>query len=515
MKPTQAFSKFKIYEESTKLDKYWANYADENVLLRTHSKVQPYVDLTDPVMNYISTSAPSLTDKRTPLTDYLKGSGRVRTIDAEWVKWRLKGTGEVKAVQMENLYPGVAEPGIQNTEFAIKLDVEWYVDGDILMPDIAKEIQVVVKGLPVADGTGFIYTVQLVDRDGRSFFPPELLEPGLNWMKLDASFSEASRGYGSTQFMGTSYIEFMSELHDYGKSVEVTNKAHDLNLKMTFCDDKGQEIKDYPAQIISYIEAEFLAQAKWEKELRLYYGRSSGKQIIDPTVGYHRRIGPGLLEFLEDGNIIPYPVNGGSLDMFEDFLQSIWFDRVDPSKRNIVAYTGQGGLKLWRDWLAEKYAIQPTFKPHSEFTRSASSYDSANYSGYKINTAQPTEAAFFPFGSFKVEHWPILDNMYLNGAITHPDTGLPLSSYEFIILDYGLGTGGNSNIEMLKKADSEVFAYHCGTWSPAGPINGRSNRAGFVVTHPGRSYQLYHADTFGIRVKDVSLTAHFIPAVSL
>ena len=507
MRPTQAISKFKIYQESTKHHKYWANYADENVLLVTHSKVKPWVDLTDPIMDYISTSAPSLVNKRTPLSDFLRGSGRTRTIDTEWVRWKLKGTGEVKAVQMQNLHPG-------NTTFGINLDVEWFVEGDILAPDVAKEVQVIVKGLPVADGLGFIYTVQLVDRDGSGYFPPELLEPGLNWIKIDAAYGEASRGYGSTQFAGMSYLEFQSSLTDYGKQVEVTNKAHDLNLRMTFGDANGDDLKDYPSQIISYIEAEFLAQAKWEKEMRLYYGRSAGNQLEDPTIGYHRRIGPGLLEFLEDGNIIDYPVNGGSLDMFEDFLQAIWFDRVDPSRRNVVAYTGQGGLKLWRDWLADKDVLTPYFKSFGDATRSATSYDSSNYSGYKINTSQPTEAAFFPFGSFRVEHWPILDSTYLNGSVLHPDTGLPLSSYEFIILDYGLGEGAGSNIEMLQKSDSEVFTYKCGTWSPVGPLNGRSGRGGFVSSGPERSYTLYHADTFGLRVKDVSLTAHFVPTVT-
>lgn len=507
-------SKFLIYQESTKKDKYWANYADENVLLLTHPRVQPYVDLTEPVMQYVSTAAPSLADKRTPFTDFLQGSGRTRVIDSDWVKWKLKGTGEVKARSRENLQPGVATPGINHTEFSLTLDAEWYVEGDILAPDVAKEIQVIVESDPVGDSAGsYIYTVKLVNRDPRAFFPPELLDSNLNWIKIGAAYGEASSNYGSTQFSGGSFLEFQSDLTDYGKSVQVSNKAHNLNLKAVVADEQGRPMKDYPAQIISYIEAEFLAQAKWEKELQLYYGRSAGRNLIDNSSGHERRIGPGLLEFLEDGNVIKYSIEGGSLDMFEDYLQQIWFDRVPPSQRNIVAYTGQGGLKLWRDWLAEKYNIEPTMRMHSDFTRSAKSYDPANYDGYKINTAQPTEASFFPFGSFRVEHWPHLDSTYLNGAVLHPETGLPMSSYEFIILDYGLGNGGGSNIEMLKRQDSEVFTYQCGTWSPVGPLNGRTGRGGFVSSGPERSYTLYHTDTLGVRVKDVTLTAHFVPTV--
>ena len=80
-------------------------------------------------------------------------------------------------------------------------------------------------------------------------------------------------------------------------------------------------------------------------------------------------------------------------------------------------------------------------------------------------------------------------------------------------MDYGLGNGAGSNIELLKRKDSEVYTYHCGVWSPIGPLNGRTGRGGFTSAGPQRSYILYAADTFGVRIKDVSLTAWFKPAV--
>jgi hypothetical protein len=507
-------SKFLIYEDSVKDSKYWANFADENVLLVTHPHSYPWVDLTDPVMKYVSSASPSLIDKRTPLQDFLQGSGRVRSIDSDYVRWKLRGTGEVQAVALENMNSGITFPGQFGAEFNIKLDVEWYAEGDLLATDVAKECQVRVQGLPIADGTGFIYPVVVVDRIESSFFPPELLEDGLKWIKVGAAFGEASRAYGSTQFTGMSYIEFESTLTDWGKQVEVTNKAHQLNLRVSMRDGKGMPMQDYPDQIISYIEAEFLAQAKWEKELMLYYGRSSNNQIVDGSVGYEVRLGPGLLEFLEDGNVIPYPVLGGSLDMFVDFLQNIWFDRVSPEARNITIYTGQGGLTLWNDWVTEKYSESAIRTNFGDMTRDGKSYDSKNYRGAKFPTTYFTEYTIFPFGSIKVEHWPILDSTWLNGSLTHPETNLPLSSYEFIVLDYGLGMGGGSNIELLKRNDSEIYTYECGTWSPAGPINTKTGRGGFSTSGPQRSYILYAADTFGLRVRDVTLTAWFKPSVS-
>ena len=505
----QYVSKFKVHEQETK-HLNWANYTSENVLLRTYNKVQNITDLTDPVLQYLSTNMPSLVSRKTPLQDWLGGNGRTRYIDTDDFKWRLKGTGDIKARQMENLFPGVVAPGIQNTEFAIKLDVEWFVDGDRLATDIRKDIMVIVKGLPVADGTGFIYTVQLIDRDGRSYFPPELLEPGLNWIKIDAAYGEASRGYGSTYFNPfSSWLEFAASLTDYGKSVEVSNKAHELNLRMFSCDDKGQETKEYPDQIVSFIEAEFIMQAKWEKELGLFYGRSAGKQIIDPSSGQYRRMGPGLQEFLEDGHVIPYPMNGGGIDMFVEYLQTVWFDRVSPADRKVKIYTGQGGITLWNKWLTEKYAISPVMAKYDDFVGKGTSFGPNSGPSLSLKNPYFNEYQIFPFGMVSVEHWPILDSTYLNGGTVHPETGLPVSSYDFIIMDVGTGNSLGSNVEMIKRKNQEVYTYICGTWSPVGAIDGRTGKSGFVATHPVRSYQLFHTDSYGVRVKDVSMCALF------
>lgn len=508
-------SKFRVYSESTKQDKYWANYADENILLLTAQR-KPWADLTDPVMQYVSTAAPGLVGKRTPLQDFLKGSGRVRTISEEYIKWRLRGTGEVQAMSYENLNEGIIAPGIGGAIFSLKLDVEWFVVGDVLAADIAKDIQVIVQDSePIGDGSGFIYGVVLVDKNPAGYFPVELLAAGTKWIKIDSVYGEASSRYGSTIFGGGSYIEFETNLTSYGKSFTVTDKAHNLNLRVQSCDDAGNPLMKYPDQIISYMEAEFLAQAKWEKEMRLFYGRSAGNDITDDSSGYHRRVGPGLLEFLEDGNIIPYSTENGSIDQFEEFLNAIWFDRVDYGNRNIVMYTGTGGLQLWNNWLTEKFAINPVMMKQEDVSRGGAKTYGPGYEGRTLGTSHFTEYQSFPWGHISVQHWPILDSMQLNGSLLHPRTGLPLSSYEFILMDYGLGNGlASNNVELIKKADSEVYTYICGVWSPSGPINSRSGAGRFHATHPGRSYDLMHADTYGLRVKDVTLTAWFKPNIT-
>ena len=84
--------------------------------------------------------------------------------------------------------------------------------------------------------------------------------------------------------------------------------------------------------------------------------------------------------------------------MFVDWLQEIWFDRVAPEQRNIVMYTGQGGLKLWNDWITEKYSESSVKAPFEKFVKGGKSYDGKNYDGYKYNTGHFTEYSIFPFG---------------------------------------------------------------------------------------------------------------------
>lgn len=507
-------SQFKVWEESTKQNKYWANLADENILLLTHPNTKHWVDLTEAPIDYVTTASPSLSSKKTLLTDILNGSGNVRVVDREDIFWKLRATGEVQAIATENMNPGVVCPGLQGTEFPIKLDVEWFVPGDVLMPDIAKSHQVIVQSSePVGDGVNFIYNVVYAGSLEENF-PPELLEPGLNWIKLDSVYGEASAGYGSTIFSGMSWIEFKTSMTDYGKSVQVTNKAHNVNLRVTYHDDKGALLQEYPDQIISYIEAEFLAQVKWEKELRAWYGRSAGKHIVDGTIGNHRRVGPGIMEFLERGNRFEYPINGLSLDLFSQFLNNIAFDTVPVNQRNYVIMTGQGGLVEINKLITREFSQSTIKADFNAFVGPGTSYDPSNYKGLKFGTAYFTEFTMFPFGSFKVVHWPSLDNRYLNGGLLHPDTGYPLSSYEFYLLDIGFGQAGKGNVELLKLKESEAFQYVCGMWGPRGPMNGKvGGTGGLPATHNGRYYTLNYASTEGFRVKDITRTAIFSPAI--
>jgi hypothetical protein len=302
---------------------------------------------------------------------------------------------------------------------------------------------------------------------------------------------------------GVSWIEFETDLSKTGKTMEFTDEAHKTNLAVTFMDDTYTKMLDLPKQIITLAEVEFKAQIEYEKECDLLWGRSS-RAIVDTSTGLHRRIGPGLFEFLEDGNVSYYPIGGGSIDLFEEAMDTLWFDRIESSQGNIVVYSGREGIRQADVWIRAKYGESAVVSRYEDYVDKVDErtlkFKSPLFRMYEIPT----------YGTITFEHLPALDSISQGGPV-HPKTGKPLTSYEYIILDYGLNAGGNGNIEMLNRVNSTIWGYRCGTYSPAGPnINGGK----FPITHSGRSYELFHGDEYGIRVKDITGTLWLRPNVA-
>jgi hypothetical protein len=283
-----------------------------------------------------------------------------------------------------------------------------------------------------------------------------------------------------------------------------------LNLKVEAVDKSGHKDKSVPAQIFPYMQAKMMATYKYEKELILTYGAGTGRTVSDTSSNRHRRFGPGLYEYLEDGNVFEYSPENDDVNVIEDWLQQIFFDRVAYDKRNITIYTGEKGFKWWVDSLTEKYGSLNT--GDSNFyvkTTNKKTFPGQNQMELEAPTSFFSQHNMWPTGKIVIEHWPILDSRELNGDLLY--NGFPASSWEMIILDYGLGNGIDSNIVQVECPDSKIYTVICGTWSPAGAINGLKGKAGYNSSHKGRYYEVVMAEDFGIVVKDVSRTAMFRP----
>jgi hypothetical protein len=309
------------------------------------------------------------------------------------------------------------------------------------------------------------------------------------------------------------------------KKLQVTDKAHRLNLAMRRVNENDQFI-DQPkdARIISLLEAKFLEQIREEKGKTLWLSRASYSQggsiavsrLIDQSSGYPMDSSAGIQEFLEDGNVIEYAVNNFSIDLIIDYVNQLWFDSVPWANRKIVFYTGTGGLQLWASAIAEKFH---GYGAHIPFDKVAKPTQAGNVPGsrvskYAFSAPAFTEYELFPGGVVTIAHLPVLDSRELSAGRIHPKTGLPLTSYEFIALDYGIEEGG-PNVELLHRADSEALFYKCGAHTPVGSANTTMGGMfkGFPIVHEHSYYELFYKDVFGVIVRNIKRTMYLKPAV--
>lgn len=496
-------SKFKIYQDKVKSEDYFANLTTENILLANYDS-KGYDDLTDNVVQYLTSNYPGLEKYQTGFLSFLRERGATRQVESARVRWKLKGSGKLQAFSKGNLQPENDYPGLEHSEFLLWLDVEWYRAGDTLSPEIDPRVQIVLQSDPVADGDGYRYSAQLATLEGSDYLDPEFLADGERWFKSGSSkYSEGSSGYGSFVYGGISWVEFETELNKTGKTAEFTDEAHKVSLRAQLWDNTYQKLLDLPEQVLTLAEAEFLAQIEWEKEQDVLWGRYAGRNIIDSTTGMYRRTAPGVFDFLDDVASY-YPINGFSMDLLENELEVIGFDRIPKDQARIVVFTGREGLKGADIAIRRKYGESAVVSKYEDYVERVGPrnlmFKAPMFNAYEIPN----------YGVIVFEHLPALDDVSVGGP-KHPVTGKPLRSSEYVIMDVGIGMGDLANVQALTRRNSKIMGYRCGTYSPAGPINSKDNK-GFVITHPGRSFELFHGDEYGVFIKDITATRWIKPA---
>lgn len=116
------------------------------------------------------------------------GSANTEEISADTFRWKLMGAEDKFARIVENLEPSNTTPGINNTVFKIKLDLDYYTRPDILMSENNNYPLVIVDG-PIQDGSGYIYSVKLQSDSPADYLPVENLEIGREFSKVWTSIA--------------------------------------------------------------------------------------------------------------------------------------------------------------------------------------------------------------------------------------------------------------------------------------------------------------------------------------
>jgi hypothetical protein len=428
----------------------------------------------------------SLLYSENTLTSMLVGKSE-KTIDSTSWEWGMKGGSDRPLVIVENVEPASnTQLGRFKQLFKIKLDLDWYLPGDVISPGDVR-YQVRIQTQPSKHGNGYIYQVQLMDGDPAAFLPLQFVTAGSQWGKLYSQYEEAAEQSGSTQY--SLPIAMKNTMSRYRKHYRVTGDAANEVLAVAIPDSKGNMHKSW----IKYAEVEYWAQ--WYKELERGYWYSKFNDTVLGANGRPIYTGPGVHEMIEeDGHVHRY--SHLSTTLIEEFLMDIFYSRVAPGKnREIVGFTGEYGMMQFHrainDWMERKKGIAAILDTNYIQKDKSPYNDNALVAGYQYTKFRMPNGAVL-----SLVHNPLYDDRTINFAID-PVTGFPKESQRITFLDFS-GKGAESNITLMNKTNIFKLGYVHGLQTPYGPVNKGA------MAHSGDYYEMHVQKQSGIHIEDVT-----------
>ena len=265
----------------------------------------------------------------------------------------------------------------------------------------------------------------------------------------------------------------------------------------------GKTVRSTETVWMHYVDYEF--QKTWSeyKNNAMLYGTSNrnanGEYLNFDASGEVLRMGSGLYELMERGNIIPY--NKFSLAFLEEILTGFSASKLEFSDRKFLITTGEfGALQFNR-------AAKSAMSGWTEFDYNGESLGvvSKNGEGYTLKNIQFTKY-IAPNGiEVTVKVVPAYDDPVRN-KITHPNGGVA-QSYVYDIFD--LGTSEQPNIVKCGlKGKPEYYGFMSGMRNP---YNGSYNNP--YMSYEDDKASMHRMATLGVCIFDPTRTMRLMPSM--
>jgi hypothetical protein len=473
-----------------KYEGFGGSFIDSQYLAASYETGKPYM-FQRPLQRIFSSQSDFISGK--PLMSMLdRRPGSVKEIDTENFRWKLEGAEEKYARIVENLESSNTAPGLNNTTFKIKLDLDYYARPDVLFGPNPEYPLAIVDG-PIQDGSGFIYTVRIQGDNPSVSYPTELLQVGKEYNKVWSNTQSEFNG----EFSGQQYpANFMleSQLSTFAQKIEVTDKAWRDGGRLGFeFNVNGKVVKSF----LPMAEAKMYDEIYKSIEAQLWYGKK--ETYTGSNSRYWKKSGPGVREQLKDSWVEYY--NGPlTVSRLEEYLMSVFFTRKDESERNVIATTGTMGKFMFHKMLQGE--ARSFFTMDTHFIEGV-----ANPSGSKT----PGLAYGAEFVRYRGPLGIVVDLNHNRNydsrdycKIMHPSNALmPIDSMRMTFMDWGK-TNGENNIQMVKIKDFYRDFFVAGSHTPTGPVRG--GQAGAPIA----GYSKHVEDSAGIVIFDVSKCGELI-----
>lgn len=409
--------------------------------------------------------------------------GRTMEITNRQYRWALMGDSEKAIAIIGRNGDTSTTAGIGGGLFQIVLAERLFESTDVLTFDDRAYSARVMRDPEPASGDGFIYTLQLTDPDPAKFVPSSLLTNGCQVSKDYSTVSEFSDKGGSSYFA----TPFMMENHltTLRKEYTVSRSAATDVMVISMADPNNPSKKS--EMWVNYLEWVHMGQWMREQERMLWYSTFSANATGQTTVMGQNSLpvyqGAGIREQIAPANVRYYTTL--TENIIREFMIDLTYNIAPEGNRKFVAFTGEYGMAEFDR--AMRASAQFFTLVDSKFVTG---------SGQELALGgQFTTYRGLNGTEITLKHLPLYDDVIHNRKL-HPQTGRPLESYRFTILDFGVN-GGESNICKVYKKDSEFVSWHIeGSCGPGGIKRGAASASSLD------GYSVHFLSECGIMIKN-------------
>lgn len=419
-----------------------------------------------------------------PIQYLTSGTGRKKELGNREYEWFLQGDDEKAIAIIDAMGNDSGTPGKYRQTFQVKVGEKWFANQEVLILD-DRDYRVRIMEEPYFDGEGYVLTLKSVNPDREAYIDPAYLKAGKQLSKEYTTVPEFSTG-GNTTF--STPFKMRNHMSTLRKSYTVTRSAATdvLVIQMSDPENPGKKATVWT----KYAEWEFMSQWYREVERSLWYSTYSAdaKGVTDMMGdnGLPVYEGAGIRQQIAAANKREYTKL--SAEIIRDFLIDLSYNVTPESSREFVAFTGEYGFKEFDDAMqanAKQWTLVDTHFVSGKGQDLVLSGQFKTYMG--LNGTKIT-----------LKHLPLYDHTPTQRTL-HYQTGRPLESYRFTILDFGIN-GGESNIQKVYKKDSEMVLWHT-----AGSIDPFGNTAKSINTMRANNldgYSVHMLSETGIMIKN-------------
>lgn len=421
-------------------------------------------------------------------------------------EWMLNSQSVFKNIPIINYYDSSlanqpATPGIGQSSFYVEFPDRIFEATDVIGTGYTEKerYQLRVMSDPTPNGNNWIMEVRLVTGDNSLFMPADLLAAGNRFVKMYAPVEQTLSARGSSSITFSSPFRMQNRCTtiraEYTVPGNMIEQKENAPLGFFFIDALGKKHQTW----IGKLDYDFLTQFKRQKAMAQIYGINNkdlnGTFNLKGESGYEIKMGSGLYEQISPSNVHYY--NTFDIDVLSDILMSLSVGKLPEDSRKFVLGTGEWGMRQFHKAVETKAVA---FEPNRTEARIQGKDFDMSYSG------QFKKYGFINGIEITLMLIPFLDDESLC-AVRHPDGGL-LSSYEYLILDFGTQQGQPNIQKVLVKGNNDLFNYIPGMRDPFTP--GAQAKPKQIVSKVD-GYTVLRMHTTGLKVHNPMRIARLIP----